>query len=307
MTERYDRLLEFLSEKGRGSWQELKEAFDWIWGPSDDPAQKAWIAARDLAALGHIEVAWEAGISWCAAPPLVTMLPRSGGRAFITGARTRLFAGRLESAAEEHGLWVDRCGSQPGPTTLLVACRSHYEAEGLAASLGIGYTFSVAEQLSALLPGLDRYMAMFPEGERLPAGFEAERFEPSTLRWEPAGETGQRGLYRTRTFHGHVFALLDATSRWRRVAREIAAYEVLRWEAESVLSYSASRAQLRVPVGAPLPALHARAASICDGRLPRFERRHGRDLLAYDNVPRKVAEQVASSLDQAIKEEDADA
>ena len=85
-----DLLLTYLSEKGEGAWQELKDAWGWILGPSDDPAAKAWIAARDLAALGHIEVAWEEG-TWCASPPLVTMIPRSGGRVFVTGARTRYF------------------------------------------------------------------------------------------------------------------------------------------------------------------------------------------------------------------------
>ena len=210
MTDRYDKLLWFLSEKGEGSWSELKEAFDWIWGPTDDPSERAWIAARDLAALGHIEIAWGEEARWCAAPPLLTMLPRSGGRAFITGARTNFLVEQLDSAAEERDLWIDRCGYQRGPTTFLAACRRHQDAEGLAADLGIGYTYSVAEQLSALLPGLDHYMAMFPEGSELPAGFEAERFNPADLRWEPADDTGRRGLYRTRTFHGQVFALLDA-------------------------------------------------------------------------------------------------
>ena len=307
MTERYDKLLWFLSEKGDGSWSELKEVFNWIWRPTEDPAERAWIAARDLAALGHIEIAWGEGARWCAAPPLVTMLPRSGGRAFITGARTNFLAGQLESAAEERDLWMDRCGSQRGPTTFLVACRSHQDAEGLAADLGIGYTYSVAEQLSALLPGLDRYMAMFPEGSGLPAGFEAERFDPATLKWTQVADTGHRGLYRTRTFQGQVFALLDATSRWRRVVREFAVYEVLRWEGQSVLSYSAAPAKLRVPVGAPLPALHARAVSICDGRLPRFERRNWKDVLVYDNVPLKVAVRIASSLNQEMEEENGDA
>jgi hypothetical protein len=307
MTERYDMLLRFLSEKAQGTWSELKDAFDWIWGPTEDPAEKAWIAARDLAALGHIEIAWAEEGRWCAAPPLLTMLPRSGGRAFVTGARTGFLAERLETAAEERGLWIDRCGRQRGPTTLLVACEKHQDAVGLAADLGIEYTYSVAEQLSMLLPGLDRYMAMFPEGSELPAGFEAERFDPAGLEWGPVTSTGERGLYRTRTFHGQVFALLDATSRWRRVVREFAAYEVLRWEEHSVLSYWASRAQLRVPVTVPLPPLHARAVSICDGRLPRFEHRDGRNVLVYENVPLEVAERIASSLDQVMVEDDGNA
>lgn len=296
---KYDVFLEFLSEKGRGTWSELKEAFDWIWGSTDDPAERAWIAARDLAALGHIEIAWDQRSSiWCAAPPLLTTLPRSGGRSFLTGARTRFLMRTIEVAAERRGLWIDRCGSQQGPTTFLIACGSHEDAEDLASELGIGYTYSVADQLSALLPPLDRYMNTFTDGE-LPAGFESERFEPCTLMWKTVTDTSQRGLYRTRTFHGQVHALLDATSRWRRVVREFAVYEVLRWEGQAVLGYDEERAQFRVPAAAALPALHARAASICDGRLPRFERRHG-GRLVYDNIPRKVAERIASSLCQEL-------
>jgi hypothetical protein len=299
VNQKYDVLLEFLSEKGRGTWGELKDAFDWIWGPSEDPAEQAWIAARDLAALGHIEIAWDQKAStWCAAPPLLTTLPRSGGRSFLTGARTRFLMRTVEVAAERLGLWIDRCGSQRGPTTFLIACGSHEDAENLASELGIGYTYSVADQLSALLPPLDRYMDMFTAGE-LPAGFEPERFEPATLTWEAVTDTNQRGLYRTRAFHGQVHALLDAASRWRRVAREFAVYEVLRWEVRGVIGYDEERAQLRVPIAAALPALHARAASICDGRLPRFERHSGGGLV-YDNIPRKVAERIASSLCQEL-------
>lgn len=299
MTERYDVLLEYLSEKGGGGWRELKGAFDWIWGPADDPAERAWIAARDLAALGHIEVAWDQGASWCAAPPLLTMLPRSGGRAFLTGARTRFLRKAIEAGAERRDLWIDRCGVQRGPTTFLIACTSHQDAEGLASELDIGYTYSVADQLSALLPPLGRYMNTFTPGE-LPAGFEPERFDPGTLRWEAVTQTEERGLYRTRTFHGQVHALLDPASRWRRVIREFAVYEVLRWEAHSVLAYDEGRGQLRVPTGAPLPTLHARAASICDGRLPRFEHLGGRSGLVYDNIPGGVAERIASSLGQEL-------
>ena len=212
-----------------------------------------------------------------------------------------------------------------------MACSSAEDAKSLAKKdLKIDYTYSVSEQLSALLPPLDRYMALFKPGE-LPAGFEPERFEPAKMAnarsneelWDRDPDLGQRGLFRTRTFHGQSYALLDAASRWRRVVPEFATYEVLRWENQDVLAYDESSAMLRVPTGAPLPALHARAASLCDGRLPRLERRgsNGEDgsnrekgekgsrrqarrnecpVLVYDNVPRKVAERIAASLSQRL-------
>jgi hypothetical protein len=305
MTEKYDLLLRFLSEKGSGVWGELKEAFDWIWGLVENPAEKAWIAARDLAALGHLEIAWDLDAIWCVAPPLLTMLPRSGGRAFITGARTEFLDLRLEQVAADKGLWIDRCGGQLGPQTLLLANSSHLDAEDFAVAADINYTYSVADQVSALLPDLQRYLEGFATGRGLPSGFDAERFDPRMQQWQAVTETAERGLYRTRTFDGQVFALLDATSQWRRPIKECGIYEVLRWENLDVLHYSESRSELRVAAQAPLPALHARAASLCSGRLPHFKYRRGEPAqLVYDNIPAAVAMRIARSLNQGLGEDD---
>lgn len=304
MTEKHDLLLRFLSEKASGTWRELKGAFDWIWGTTESPAEKAWIAARDLSALGHLEIAWDEE-AWSVAPPLLSMLPRSGGRAFITGARTGYFEDRLEEIAVERGLWLDRCGAQRGPQTLLLASSSHLDAEGFATDAGIEYAYSVADQVASLLPELSQYMGGFAVDEELPAGFEAEQFDPRTQEWHSVSRTEERGLYRTRTFQRQVFGLLDATSRWRRPMKEFGIYEVLRWENLNVLSYSERRGELRVALGAPLPTLHARAACLCSGRLPRFRfSRNEPAQLVYDNIPVTVATQIARSLDQELGDDD---
>lgn len=233
------------------------------------------------------------------------MLPRSGGRAFITGARTGFFEDHLEEIALERSLWIDRCGVQGGPQTLLLACASHLDAEGFAADAGIGYTYSVADQVASLLPQLSKYLGGFAVDEELPVGFEAEQFEPRTQEWHAVDRTDERGLYRTRTFQRQVFGLLDATSRWRRPVKEFGIYEVLRWESLNVLSYSERRGELRVLPGAPLPTLHARAACLCSGRLPRFRvSRNEPALLVYDNIPATVATQIARSLDQELGDDD---
>jgi hypothetical protein len=312
----YDLLLTYVSEKGRGSWRELKEAFTWLAGPTDDPAARAWIAARDLAALGHMEIAWDRELMWCAAAPMVTMLPRSGGRAFVTGARTGWLywpasrngaagseSGLLVEVADDLGLWLDTCGEQQGPTTLLVACSHHLQAGELARRLGIAYTYNVADQIAGLLPPLLAYARHFTPGE-LPRGFEAEYFDPALLEWTATDNTEQRGLYRCRTYEGHVHALHGATGSWHRVMREIAIYEVLRWEEQHVLRYSMASDELTVPAEAALPVLHARAATLSSGRLPRrsFSRTSG-TTLTYVNVPYRVAQQIAWALGQRLIEE----
>jgi hypothetical protein len=318
----YDLLLTFLSEKGRGTWTDFKSAHQWLAEPTTDPTTRAWITARDLAALGHIEVAWGDRNQWCAAPPIITILPRSGGRAFVTGARTRYLyhgnispsptrqpsghmggTGQLVRACDQLNLWLDECETFNGPHTLLIACQDHTDAEHLANQLGIRCTYNVADQIAGLLPPLESYAAHFQQGA-LPQGFEAEYFDPALAAWLPAGSLEQRGLYRCRTYEGHVYALLDATSIWRRVVREFGVYEVFRWEQRPVISYSLARSELHIPAEAALPALHARAATLCSGRLPRWRLDSDTDAyrLTYANVSLNVAERIASSLNQELME-----
>ena len=306
----HDRLLTYLSELGHGTWDQLRDAWHWLLGETRDPADKAWIVAQDLSALGHLEMSWGDKATWCAAPPVLTMIPRSGGRALLTGARTRTLyepgagsgaaaAGRLFEAADNLGLYVDEWSAAAGPTTAMIACESAGDAERLADALGIAYTYSVADQLAGMLPPLDAYARLWRPGE-LPRGFDAERFDFDELAWYPTETTAESGLYRCRTWQTHVHAI-NSPMGWRRVPREIGIYEVLRWERRRVLSYDADTLDLKVPVHARLPILHARAAIMCSGRLPRFMREDGSPVLVYVNVSANVAAGIAAALAQELE------
>jgi hypothetical protein len=303
----HDRLLTYLSELGHGDWGDLRESWHWILGDTQDPADKAWIAAQDLSALGHIEIAWGDEMIWCAAPPVLTMIPRSGGRALLTGGRTRALyepplsegeagSGRLWEVANELDLWIDEWPAAHGPTTAMVACESAADAEELAKRLGVSYTYSVADQLARMLPALQSFERFWEQGE-LPRGFEPQVFDVERLEWVPAKGTHEYGLYQCRTWQRHVHALKGPLG-WVRVPREPAIYEVLRWENRRVLRYNEKTMELNVPVAARLPILHARTAILCSGRLPRFLRENGEPLLAYANVSPEIFHCIASALAQ---------
>jgi len=305
---KHDTLLSYLSEKGSGTWADLKEAWSWLSGASDDPADSASLVARDLAALGHIEMSWSpGGGSWCAAPPLLTLLPRSGGRAFVTGARTRHLYHRGAPEQEACGalcetidaleLYLDDVLQPGGPRTLVVACECEGDARRLAATLEIGYTYEVAAQVAGLLPPLPAYHKLWAAGE-VPRGFDTEIFDTGMLRWIPVDEPSGDGLFRARRYGSHVHALHGPLGQFRAV-REFAVYEVLRWEGRQVITFSEERNELTVPVNAALPPLHARAATLCSGRLPRLDRRNW--TLTYANVSNGVAEQIATSLSQELQ------
>ena len=320
--DKYDVMLTYLSEKGSGTFADLKRAWRWLAGIEKGESDGAWIVARDLASLGHIEMSWGDEMRWCAAPPFVTMVPRSGGRVFVTGARTRHFEAALSQHVEDEDLdlWLDRCEQTKGPASLYVSCKTHLDAEELASRLGIQYTYQVAEQIAGLLPPLKRYVDLFRSGE-LPRGLEAQVFDARSVGWTDTPSATRPGLYRCRTYSGDVYALRWATGQWQRVVKEYGIYEVLRWEEASVLEYAAGTHSLTLPVHAPLPALHARAATLCSGRLPQvkwavrqkpgetshrvrvsdFDRKSV-PMLIYPNVAPAVAERIADSLAQQLKE-----
>lgn len=311
----YDELLAWVSELGSGSYDDFKAAWTWlaedVAGRADERA-KAWMVLSDFAALGHLEVAWGEHPRWCAAPPVLTSIPRSGGRVLVTGARTRKLlavhgnglTGELEDVAADEELWLDRVNSharEAGPTTILLACEQDRDAERVAGRLGIQWTFSVPERLSRVLPSLSSWERTWVRGE-LPSGFEVECFnpDPAQLRWRETADVSQYGLYRSKTYSQDVHALLGPTGWWR-VPREQAVYEVLRWERTHVLRYDARTMELSVPVRAPLPALQARCAVLCSGLLPRNQYPRGQPpLRTYPNVDPQIASRIAASLAQEL-------
>jgi hypothetical protein len=313
---KHDLLLAWMSERGSGTWQELKDAWAWLNAGTDlEPADRAWIVARDLSALGHIEIAWTQQ-RWAAAPPVITMLPRSGGRALMTGGRTRALyepphpdsdeagTGMLADAAEELDLWVDDWPSRDGPTSAVINCTSHIDAERLASRLGIRFTYSVSQTLAHLLPPLEAYLRIAPAGE-LPRGFDAEVFDPEECRWSWADSTEVPGLYRCRTWGVNVYALRSPLNAWKRVQPEVGIYAVYSWHAGDLkpMTYDRASGELSMKLHAVPPLLHSRAAVLCSGRLPMRPDISGRRHIVYLNVAPEVARRIASSLGQALNEE----
>jgi hypothetical protein len=304
----HDLLLAWISERGSGRWSHFKDAHDWLAGGYLDGRSKAaWMTARDLSALGHLELSWDSG-TWSVAPPTLTLLP-GVGRALLTGARPRsLFwvdrlgqhHGALVDVVDEANLYLDPWDQRDGPSTVAIELDSLDQAASMAKALGIPFTFSVAETLAGLLPDLGSYERTWSPGELLD-GFDVELFDTATLYWEPVAETDVAGLYRSRTHSNMRFALRTPAGGWVRPSPEPAVYEVLRWDDVQVLDYEPARRELRVPGTTPLPALAARAATLCSGRVPRrVKDGDARLFLEYLNVPPTVAQAIARSLRQEI-------
>ena len=296
----YDLLLEWVSEQASGSLTSFRQVHDWLRGRSE-PSEQAITANRSaatMAVLAHMEVDWVRS-QWCAAPPVLTILPFAGGRSLLTGARSRSLLDALaKETAEEATMNVMTAPySQPSaPSAIYLVSESEKDIEQLAHRLDIGYEFSVAERLSRLLPALSKWKTS--PGGPLPRGFQVDRFSANVLQWVTVDAVDIPGVYRCNLYGRPDFRYVDSEGRSFAVDRATGVYLELSRTKRTVLCFREEQVNgvLIVPVQAPLPTLHARAAALCSGLAPTFDK--ASSTLQYRNVPLVIAQRIATSLEQ---------
>lgn len=295
-----DLLLEWVSERGEGSWGGFRAAYDWLQAGEDlEPWETASVIARQMSALGHLEIDWR-HFRWAASPPMLTLLPSAGAHALLTGGRTRELEDRLALAREEREdiFCLDPIEQALAPSAVLIACEDERSMRDLASFLGIGSSYSVAEQLAAVLPDLDSYLPG-AEVAAAPTGYGVQLLGLERLAWEDVEDEREPGLYRHQAPEGRRFRFLDEARVSHEVDLSIGAYAALRLTASGGWLKWFRRSlngDLEVRLGAPLPTLHARAAALCSGLAPR---RSG-NCLVYVNVPEEIATAIAGSLGQEL-------
>jgi hypothetical protein len=295
-----DLLLEWASERGSGSWQQFRDAQEWILNAESGDSWRPTpgFSARLLSTLGHIEVDWR-GAKWAVAPPLLTLLPAAGAHALLTGARTRALMERLREVSDVPSLYVSPLRQRMAPTALLIACEDETNIEALAGALGIDYEYSVSERLSHLLPELDSYLGL---AVSMPAasGYGVTRLDVGDLSWIDVESDRSPGLYCYDAYGRPIYRLVVGSEEIYDVDLAMGVWAALSRWGENRLRYREDvvNGTLVVPLGAPLPTLHARTAALCSGLAPS---RVGGELW-YRNVPYATAGRIARSLDQTLVE-----
>jgi hypothetical protein len=289
-----------MSVKQTGTWREFREARDWISSDSEE-AEKSWVIARDLQALGYAEFRWRAPSAWAITPTVMTMLPDSGGTAFLTGRRTQSLVNAIETYADDLDdidYALTQVGNDALPDSLFLSFRSDDAAASFARTIGADFTHSVAELIASRLPTLASCVSNFISSE-FPRNFPRQYFDVSDLRWldVPEGEASP-GLYKIATYGHTEYRLVTPTRQVLQASLENGMYEALRYEDRGVLDHDPAAAQLRIPAVARIPALQTRAVTLCSGLPPRTEIIDNRLFLVYDNVNEAVGIPVMSSLAQ---------
>jgi hypothetical protein len=306
----FNLLLEWMSEQGSGTWSDFRAAHTWLLArPADLPISPAHHTPPpppppplrtylNLSKLGHVESS-PADSRWAVAPPVLTIVPGASVHAVVVGGRTRPFSAALRAALESRDLDLDLVSRpQPtGPDTMYISCGDEADLIQLAERLGIRYEYSVSERLSQLFPHIDSLLER--AGAPPPsAGYGVSRWMPESNRFEPTNRPDEPGLYQWETVGAPQYRFTAGERRYANVDFSTGRYAELRRLGINVLTYKKESVNgtLRVSVRADLPPLQARAAILCTGMLPPFERETL--TLSYRNVPLAIAERIAVSLGQ---------
>lgn len=289
-----DALLTWCSETGSGPLAAFKAA-------SAHLGLAAWPAARALSQLGHVEFDYDNG-RYSAAPTTLTTVPGLPGRLLLTGARP---SGLLEqfaqaAAAGEADIDVSRepChqfGS--GPSTLYIDGDAA-DAAAFAQATGIAFCPQAHRLIADRLPAAVDAVAAHTPDDRFPHA----KVDPYDLRarWDQPARDHSPGLWLYRTWGGLRTMVLfshDGTAL-RALDSAYGPYLVDRPDdADPLVEYRQAHHLLIVYAAAPLPALHARAACLCSGRMP--VRRDVAPGVAHDhylNVDADTASSILESL-----------
>lgn len=292
----HDALLSWCSEMGSGSVEAFRSSCRHLKLPVS-------ASARNLSRLGHVEFGWDAG-RFAAAPTTLATVPGLPGRLLLTGARPHDLISELAGVAQSSDLdvdvWRDLCHQfGTGPSTAFIDADAA-DAPAFCDAAGIAWGACPSAQISAWLPKLTTATATVahrPDSRFPHAIIDPYSFQP---RWDERSSDVREGLWLYRTWGRRREMILrrgDAEPRLVLDA-DLAPYLMDRPDgADPIVEYRRAHHLLIVDAAAPLPALHARCACLCSGRLPiRRDVAPGVAYEHYVNVDPNTAERIMRSL-----------
>ena len=312
-----NRLLLWLSARGRGSWSTFRakveelcnEQADTTPEESDDEGEGASGADSDLPIyqqarfamqrLGHAEF-YSAGTvnGWQVVPPTVAFPSDGSTIGFLCGARS-------PALLESLGLFADLsiAVSQPEGMPQLVKLQGASEevVDECTSQLGLRVQKSAPSMLLSVLPTvLDTTRWCRSEMPETP-GWSVHRFSISRRHWVEASSSdaasSYQGLFRFELKHQRFYYL-----RWHNctysIPVQIGKYAVIHRRLR-VLEYDAEARIFSAPLTFRPPLLIERALVLCSGQLGRLNQVKG--LIEYTDVPQSVASVAAQLLHQEIR------
>ncbi len=289
---RIERLLEFVSARGDGQLDMLREYCNSLGG--DTVSWHAPLSA--LEDLGHVDISW-ADRTWTVAPPAI--ISREGDDGTLVGARARETMKALNTRGVNVSIdarGMDRRRSLM-PSCVVVSVADPTKCPALAE---VGVSIVRTSNAAALRVRRVTDLAWWVGAEFSPSREvhrTLDRWNPFSLRWDSAGDPRaleRSGLFRWKEM-GLVVHYVVTGSLRARVRDPAAAKWFFAPEDRCHLVYDPSTRTLMVPLAMGLPRVWRRICTLQSGLTPI---RRGR-VLVYEHISIELARATALRLNQA--------
>lgn len=288
LTQRFDRLLVWMSAHAEGSFATLDSARRAL-GIEIDTRR----VLRALRLLGHCETSRDGG-RWSIAPS--TLAPTEDDCFVLTGGRD---AALLQALREQFQTEEMTQPAGAGPS----AFRVRTAEPGDLSSLGVHVVSQADRALAAALPRVNGWGAMLEDVPFDPTGFTIRRLDGGLF--EDVGPfEGKAGLYKfertgpqTRPFH----LFFSPELGWRRGEWTGLRFLARLWEFEKAgCTFDAETQRLFVPVDWRWPEIYERALVLSSGQLPTRDDRGTGAWLVYASIERELLDLLQPRLELEV-------
>ncbi len=304
---RFEHLLHWLSARGEGTWDALKQAGETL-GVFND-RQGARSALRRLSLLGHIDLS-DDGSRWSISPASLVRFPDGPESGFLAGQRTGPL---LRNVGELWPVNETRQTLYPGPPRIDLESVTPQGAEDVA-TLGVSDAGATSTRLTHLLPDLDEWKdSLQPVLNLSTGGYDIEKwhggdFQTCDTVYDRDGVYyGEPGMYRlslngNRSGRSLTLFFDKQAQRWLRgdwYGLRFLALEARGNGVEAV--HDSSAGELLIPASQRWPLLYERALTLASGLLPG--RATNSDWLSYPRIPLDLARTLCGKLNVTLLEE----
>lgn len=281
-------ILEFLSARRTGSWEEFKRAVSAVAPPEFKPS---WLS-RELSSLGHVEFSYEEESAWAVAPSVLACLPESDvSTAILCGARDDRLKSRLMETAKQFDGMIELESPVQTPEVLVLHASSRASLRVIAEAAAIRLEENPAGTLAALLPSVAN-LASLGKAALIPEFGLVDFFDTELLAWRTWDRRQAHALMVHALPRDRYLTIVG--DEVFRTDRDTATHWAIAASRKPVHRYNADEQYFAVPQRCRMPALYERALVLCSGRSPAFDpaTREWR----FSNVPTYIASFVSRAL-----------
>ena len=301
-----DELLRWVSEVGSGTWDQLRQASRYLMERHKINRRDSYLGSS-LSKLGHLEIDWVSS-TWAVVKPTLNVIPGMGLVVVMTGSRPQVVEDRLKNAAntvDVYALPLQPQQSADQPHIRMLKCADLNEARSVANRLNSRFIIDPASRLAASLIPLEQYPL-----ERAAAPHPNEResvklYNIDSRSWIQISKlisfNWPDGLYEVPGW-GRPRFLVKRGSDWFQTEKTYGMFhEYKRVGIQNVFKWlqmeNSESGYLYVDRDVVLPILAERSLVMCSG----FSALEINTKIAYINVPREVASEIARRLEQRIR------